>query len=90
MNFDSSTSTFFCMFLNGSADSKKSCYITYGLCSEETTRSRTVQNSSTYEDPNTILIDLAGLEDGTYCYVATAVIDMTTIKMEGNLTKSES
>ena len=67
----------------------KSCSITYGLCNQDTTRSRTVQNFSANEDPNTILIDLAGLEDGTYCYVATAVIDMTTIKMEGSLTKSE-
>ena len=89
VNFDSSTFTFFCIFLNGSTDSMKSCSVTYGLCNQETTRSRTVQNSSMYKDPNTILIVLAGLEDGAYCYVATAIIDMRTIKVEGNLTKSE-
>lgn len=87
MKFNSSTSFFFCIFLNERNNFEKSCSIEYRLCNQKLTQ--TVHNTSTSENPNSILLNLVSLEVGTYCYIATAVTNTTTVKVEGELQKGK-
>ena len=85
MNYDSSTSTILCTFLNELDTTEKSCSIRYGLCNQELVNS--AQAFSTTETPNSVSLKLTDLSDGAYCYVVTASSDNTTIKVKGNLSK---
>ena len=83
LNFDSSTSTLYCLFLNENDDSRKRCSIVYGRCGQQLTRH--AEGYSSVEQPNKVSLDLTEFTDGSNCYVVIAKSSSITIKVEGTL-----
>ena len=80
---DSSSYTITCVFLTPSADTKKSCNVTYGLCQHKKT-----QNVGTSDptDSDTITVQLeleSSMLNQTLCYVVKASAGVVTIEVEG-------
>ena len=83
LNFNSSTSTLHCLFLNERDEARKRCSIVYGRCGQELSRS--AEGYSTTEQLNRVSVDLTEFTEGSHCYIVTAKTGSITVKVEGTL-----
>lgn len=88
LNFNTTTSTFSCIFLNKlNNNSETYCSIVFGICNKELTKM--VEGYATTENPSSILLNLTGLLDETYCYNVIASHGATIVKVEGKIIKGK-
>ena len=85
VEFNTTTSTIICRFLNQTDTSVKSCAVMYGQCDQELVGSQ--QGKSTMEAPNYIELRVDPAGSGLDCYVVTASSEVFSVMVEARSRK---
>ena len=85
MEYDSTTSTITCTFLNKFDTSENMCKIQYGVCGQNQ-----MEMTSASDTSDSVTIKLSILNSASYCYTLTASNDSNTVIVKGQIGKNEN